>query len=644
MKKLFRWPTWLILAAIVMAALVPTLPYFHGGKETAAHAVGNTGTPTITLSTSIAHPKEKIKVSGQGFGAHDGLGVFLDSTSGNDFAYILCDSTGNVSSTISLPYSSVPQGQHTIIVLDFTSGLSASAPIMFIPSVYKSAGRAGFPVLLNGASFAANEQVQVYWGNTTGTLEGTSVTDISGNFNFSFNLASGLLDGSYLISIVRTQQKPAIVTTYLTIYPVTMTSTPGIHSGQVVNVHFTGFLPGELVTLSWNANGGQQLSSLGTDTKGSGKIQFFPPSAPPGAYILTALGNTSGQQISNSLNVGPGISGWPSNPGNTTTVTGGGFSAGETVNVYFQTLANGIVSVTTDTTGAFTVSLTLPTTYNPADNYYIYAANTAGTEHTRAKFTFFKPILTPSYNNTYYNLSMAFYGSNFASNEKVSIIWNYQSAGQFIVGTVAADSSGGFVLTLPTPSTPNQSNVTIAAVGTSSNLTVTATIADYAMISLSPSTGTAGAKVQVNGGSFGSNENITITFQGTTIASTTTDAEGIFSATFKVPVIKGPGNVNVQASGAITGISVTVPFNYTPVIQATPNVVNSGDLFTVTGKHFTANSGVMIDWNTPDQWVTTDANGSFTVTLPTAGRTSGTYYVGVTDTHYLTISAAIVVQ
>jgi hypothetical protein len=56
---------------------------------------------------------------------------------------------------------------------------------------------------------------------------------------------------------------------------------------------------------------------------------------------------------------------------------------------------------------------------------------------------------------------------------------------------------------------------------------------------------------------------------------------------------------------------------------------------------------VMIDWNTPDQWVTTDANGSFTITLPTAGRTSGTYYVGVTDTNfspYLTISAAIVVQ
>jgi hypothetical protein len=78
-----------------------------------------------------------------------------------------------------------------------------------------------------------------------------------------------------------------------------------------------------------------------------------------------------------------------------------------------------------------------------------------------------------------------------------------------------------------------------------------------------------------------------------------------------------------------------------------PNVVKSGDLFTVTGKHFTANSSVMIDWSTPDQWVTTDANGSFTITLPTAGRTSGTYYVGVTDTNfspYLTISAAIVVQ
>ena len=42
-KKLWRWPIGLVVAALLLAVLVTSLPLLHNGKSTAAHASGGGG-------------------------------------------------------------------------------------------------------------------------------------------------------------------------------------------------------------------------------------------------------------------------------------------------------------------------------------------------------------------------------------------------------------------------------------------------------------------------------------------------------------------------------------------------------------------------------------------------------------------------
>lgn len=650
LNKYFRWPTWLILATIVMVALIPTIPLFHSGKTMAVHAAASGGntTPMITLSASIVRPRlsssNNITITGQGFTPGMYLIAYLDSINNNSLGFFTVDNNGNFSGVVAMPKSEV-QGQHEIIITAINNSFITSAAITYVPAVFITAGKPGLPVQLNGAAFTANETVQVYFGANGGILEGSSTTDSNGNLSYSFTLPTGLSGASYPVAVIRTNQKPSKVTSQIKIIPVTMISTPGIRSGQMVNVRVAGFLPLETVTFSWNANGGQYLYALAVDALGAAKLSFYPPSAPPGTYSLTALGKVSGEQISNPLALGPGISTMSSNPGSTTYVTGGGFNANELVNVYFQNPGNGVVSATTDSTGSFNVSLTLPTTYNPGTTYYIYAKNVAGTEHTRTKFTFY--TLAFYVGDAYYHQPAPFTGANFATGETVTIIWNYQHAGQFTVGTIIADASGDFNLNLPTPSTPNQSSIVVAAIGATSKLVATITIQNFPVIYLQPAMGTAGQQVQVTGGSFGSAESVTLTFQGVAIATATTQTDGTFTSTFKVPTAKGAGNITVQATGSSSGISATAIFTYIPTLIAVPNIVKNGDTITVTGKHFSANATVSITplYNLQGITATTDANGLFVANFPISGFSSGTNYLEASDDiSYITVTVAIIVQ
>ncbi len=99
MNKFIRWPVWVILAALVVAALVPAIAIVHGGRTSAARAAGTT--PTITVP-AILHPFDTVTITGQGFAPYDNVDIALN-WSYNPIGGIKCDGNGNCSGQVTIP-------------------------------------------------------------------------------------------------------------------------------------------------------------------------------------------------------------------------------------------------------------------------------------------------------------------------------------------------------------------------------------------------------------------------------------------------------------------------------------------------------------------------------------------------------------
>lgn len=76
------------------------------------------------------------------------------------------------------------------------------------------------------------------------------------------------------------KQTPAHVETIFHILPPKMISSAGVRSNQAVHVQLSGFAANEQVTLSWNANGGQTITTVTMGSTGAADTDVAPPAAP----------------------------------------------------------------------------------------------------------------------------------------------------------------------------------------------------------------------------------------------------------------------------------------------------------------------------------------------------------------------------
>ena len=162
--------------------------------------------PTIQPSVTTIRPNEHFLVTGQGFLPNDTVNLDLDGgLSGANLGNLTCDSNGNCSGTVQMPQFAGPAGQHTIYAYG-TGGVSddATATITIRPIVYPT-----------------NETVQVYWGkSTSGIFEGSFTTDPSiGELSSRFTIPTNLTPGAYPITVVRTGQQPANVSSVFHVLP-----------------------------------------------------------------------------------------------------------------------------------------------------------------------------------------------------------------------------------------------------------------------------------------------------------------------------------------------------------------------------------------------------------------------------------------
>lgn len=659
MKRFFRWPALTLLAALVIAAGIASLLLAtHSIKPSSAHAASNTGnTPTLTLPDTIS-AFTTVPVTAQGYLPGDT--VYLWATSSIPIATLHCDPHGNYFGQVFI-YAFDPQGTYQITGYAM-SGRSAQTTTTLLPGVnltnpvqYGSiitSGGPGTELTLNGGAFNSNETATVYWGQTK---ESTVTADYNGNFQYTFNTPKNATPGNYTVSVTRTNQSPATVSTPFTILPPALKSPAGIRDNQAAHIKLSGFQAGEKVTLSWNANNGQTITTLSADITGADATYIAMPSAPKGAYMLTATGKTSKLQATSPIRIGAGIilDTNTANPGGSITVEGGGYTPGETVNVFFQTTKNGIMTATVDNTGAFNVSLSIPVAYKKSIQYFVYANSIGGLDQSKAKFFYTTPSLQLTCcSNLSYGYSFSIAGQGFVANDTVNILWEFTSQKYpQKLGSVIAASDGTFKFTASALSAPyssyHQSNVLIVATGHQDHTNASLSLYEQTSIVASPTQGPIGTKVRITGGAFGSNEMVTITLGNIQVATTTTKNDGRFVTTFIVPA-NAPLGGNVFDLGAIgntSGAVASTGFFVVPNLSITPSKGPSGTVITVTGSHCTPSNIDSLYWYDPSTkgqnfltHVTVSSTGDFqtTITAPANLVSGHTYDVLLVD--YLSLS------
>jgi len=342
-------------------------------------------------------------------------------------------------------------------------------------------------------------------------------------------------------------------------------------------------------------------------------------------------------------------------PGSTVTVSGGGFQANETVQVFFQNKSNGVANATTDASGTFTASLTLPKLFQPG-TYTIFTWNASGTERAQATFSYYGANVGAANQSPLIGEQDEIIGGDFSASESVTLYWEYGLPGQVTLGTTTADSNGSIAFYFTTPSEPNLSSVPIEVTGNFSKFSATVTVYPNARISLQPASGPTGTQVTISGGGFGANETVSITFQtiSGTVASATTDSTGAFSINYTIPLSLPVKEYIIYAKGASSGVEGSEFFQITPILTMTPTTGPAGTSITVKGHSFSPSISIQIQWCdsshnliTTLTTVKTSATGTFKVqvTAPQGLVSGTTYYVeAYGDFGYSTPAIAFVAQ
>lgn len=622
MNKFIRWPVWAILAALLVAALIPAIAIAHRERASDAHAAT---TPTITVP-AIMHPFDMVTITGQGFAPYDDVQIALN-WSNNPIGGMKCDSNGDCSGQVTVPYSGfsgVTQGTYQVFATGSTGlttqvsttilpalTLATSVPYWGIPTRLVNGGP-GTAMQLIGGGFNANETVNLYWGKNNAVSLGKVTTAYNGSFSLQINAPVPATTGYNPVKAVRSNQAPATVLTSFFILPPTMISSAGVRSNQAAHVQLSGFAANEQVTLSWNANGGQTITTVTMGSTGAVNTYVALPFAPKGAYTLQAAGNTSLLHAQSNLNVGPGIllSLNTENPGGTTVVNGGGFTPGETVNVYFQTTSNGVTPATVDAAGGFNVSLAVPATYKKTGTYFVYAVSTTTTDNAKAQFFYTTPSIQLACCNTpTFGDSFTLDGQGFAAQETVKITaQNTAQTYPVVLGTATAAADGTFTFTstmLSAPAVPhpvsNGINMYMYATGKISKLKASIGFDAFPNVIPTPSSAQIGQIVSLQGGGFGSKETVTLTFQGTQIATAKTDSNGAFMATITVPASAQSQGApcNLCANGNTIGVPIAAALTILPTITMTPQTGPSGTSITINGDGLYMYDSINIYWLDP---------------------------------------------
>ena len=315
----------------------------------------------ITLSPLSGYVGDQIIISGTGFAGGSAITFYWDNiiVSG---ATTTATTTGSFTYTFTIPSGS--QGSHTIKAQDASSNYTtATVTVLQKITVTPTSGAVSDTVSISGTGFAASSSITLYFDNVS-ISAGTTTTNANGSFTNNLFTIPSSSRGSHTIKAQDASSNyattPCTITERLTITP---TSGP---SGTTVTVSGTGFSASTPIAIRYN----NVLVTTSppakyTDATGSFTVDFDVPSGIAGTYSVVATDGTYTASASFVATFDATISqptseASPGYAGMEVSVTGTGFRPNAAVTITYTSDPILLATVTTDATGAFSATITIP--------------------------------------------------------------------------------------------------------------------------------------------------------------------------------------------------------------------------------------------------------------------------------------------
>ncbi|MBI4186058.1 MAG: IPT/TIG domain-containing protein [Chloroflexi bacterium] len=312
-------------------------------------------------------------------------------------------------------------------------------------------------------------------------------------------------------------------------------------------------------------------------------------------------------------------------PGTTVTVTGDGFTPGNTIGIDFR--GRTMVYVTGSPIGRISTSFVVPADA-PGGNQPVVAVDwNSFTQEAATTFIVIRASATITPDEGPVGTQVKIDGQDFSSRENITVEYDGVKV-DIQSGDVKTDSSGDFddtAIIVP-PSAAGSHTITVIGETSATEVEVDFTVVPQASISLT--SGLPGTQVTATGTGFGSRSQVTIRFSTTQVATVQTDRDGSFTATFSVPALP-PGKYTVESKDALNNRD-SAEFTISATIAVTPTRGTVGTGLTVTGRGFSGAVVVKYD-GIGVVTATADSGGSFSATFNAPPSASGTHTIAAGD-------------
>ncbi len=310
----------------------------------------------IAISPSSGYVGSTVTVSGSGFNPSSSVTINFDTTA----VYTI---TTTATGTFSAATFTVPESSRGIHAIKGGDSPGVNFTTLEKITVTPTSGAAGDTVTISGNGFAANSGITLYFDNVSVSI-GITTTNTNGSFTNNLFTIPSSSRGSHIIKAGDVSGNSA-TTPFTIAEKMAITPTSGT-SGTTVTVSGTGFSASTLITIKYNAVPvTTSPAAIITNVNGSFTTSFDVPAGAAGTYTVVATDGIYSASASFEATTDATISqttteASPGFIGMELTITGTGFKPNATVTITYTTDPVVLDSPTTDASGAFSVTITIP--------------------------------------------------------------------------------------------------------------------------------------------------------------------------------------------------------------------------------------------------------------------------------------------